>query len=107
MRFYEFEAKKLLAKQGVRLPAGGAAATVSEYDLLREVGLAVEIDGPIHSVSREADNERQRYLERSGIRFVRLPAELVERDPAAALALIRDSLLPSLAPAGEGPGVRA
>ncbi len=22
MRFYEFEAKKLLAKQGVRLPAG-------------------------------------------------------------------------------------
>ncbi len=30
MRFYGFEAKKLLAKQGVRLPVGGTAETSEE-----------------------------------------------------------------------------
>lgn len=39
MRFYEFEAKKLLAKQGVRLPAGGTAKTPGEArKLASEVG---------------------------------------------------------------------
>ncbi|HEY8766712.1 MAG TPA: hypothetical protein VIP09_05565 [Dehalococcoidia bacterium] len=41
MRFYEFEAKKLLAKQGVRLPAGGTAKTPGEARKL-----ASEVGGP-------------------------------------------------------------
>ncbi len=42
MRFSEFEAKKLLAKQGVRLPAGGTAKTPVEARLL-----ASEVAGPV------------------------------------------------------------
>lgn len=42
MRFYEFEAKRLLAKQGVRLPAGGTAETPDEARRL-----AAEIGGPV------------------------------------------------------------
>src|SRR3990170_7965246 len=36
MRFYEFEAKKLLAKHGVRLPQGGTADTPEEAARLAE-----------------------------------------------------------------------
>lgn len=39
MRFYEFEAKKLLAKQGVRLPAGATAETPEE-ELNRSIDLS-------------------------------------------------------------------
>ncbi len=39
MRFYEFEAKQLLAKQGVPTPQGGLAATAEEAERI-----AVEID---------------------------------------------------------------
>jgi hypothetical protein len=47
MRFYEFEAKKLLAKQGVRLPEGGTAATPAEAR-----HLAAEISGPLWRADR-------------------------------------------------------
>jgi hypothetical protein len=47
MRFYEFEAKKLLAKQGVRLPEGGTAATPAEAR-----HLAAEINGPVWQADR-------------------------------------------------------
>jgi succinyl-CoA synthetase beta subunit len=47
MRFYEFEAKKLLAKQGVRLPEGGTAATPAEAR-----HLAAEISGPLWQADR-------------------------------------------------------
>ena len=42
MRFYEFEAKKLLAKHGVRLPQGGTAETPEEAGKL-----AAEVGGPV------------------------------------------------------------
>ena len=47
MRFYEFDAKKLLAKQGVRLPEGGTAATPAEAR-----HLAAEISGPLWQADR-------------------------------------------------------
>ena len=42
MRLYEFEAKKLLAKHGVRLPEGGSAETADEA-----ARLAADIGGPV------------------------------------------------------------
>lgn len=50
--------------------------------------LAVEVDGPIHEMQRQADSERQQILESMGIRFLRLPAARVEGDLPAALAAI-------------------
>ena len=53
-----------------------------------EERLAVEVDGAIHEFQRQADNERRQILESMGIRFLRLPAALVESDLAEALATI-------------------
>ena len=53
-----------------------------------EERLAVEVDGAIHEFQRQADNERRQILESMGIRFLRLPAALVESDLAEALAMI-------------------
>jgi len=53
-----------------------------------EERLAVEIDGSVHQGTSAADRERQLILESMGIRFLRLPAILVERDLPAALAMI-------------------
>lgn len=50
--------------------------------------LAVEMDGPVHETQRQADGERQQILESRGIRFLRLPAALVEGDLPAALTAI-------------------
>jgi adenine-specific DNA-methyltransferase len=74
-----------------------------------EARLAIEIDGPIHAKQTVADRARQSALESLGIRFLRIPAELVESNLDAALNLIDAALcdLPSPAAAGEGPGVRA
>ena len=58
----------------------------------RDKRLAVEIDGPVHGAQRGADEERQRILESMGVRFLRLPATLVEQDLSAALAAIQESL---------------
>jgi len=71
------------------------------------IRLAVEIDGDIHDTIQVADKERQTMLESIGIRFVRLPAELVESDLDAALAAIKQAggFNPSpapQAPTGEG-----
>ncbi len=171
MKFYEFEAKRLLAKQGVRLPDGGTRAltpspsparrargavgalppqqlprasaelqqaardlrqgqTKSEailWKALRNRGanglkfrrqhpvgafiidfychehaLAVEIDGPIHDYSQTADAERQAALESLGLRFVQIPAETVERDVEAAIALINAAVSAHPSPSGRG-----
>ncbi|HEY8765725.1 MAG TPA: endonuclease domain-containing protein [Dehalococcoidia bacterium] len=74
-----------------------------------ETRLAIEIDGPIHAKKTAADRARQSALESLGIRFVRVPSELVERDLNAVLNQISAALSdpPSPAAAGEGPGVRA
>ena len=71
--------------------------------------LAIEIDGQIHARQSSADRDRQRALESFGIRFLRLPAALVEHDLEVALQLIQSALTdcPSPAAAGEGSGMRA
>ncbi len=53
-------------------------------------GLAVEVDGTIHDDPEQSllDSERQRLLESLGIRFVRLPNDLVLNDLRAALIKI-------------------
>ena len=48
MRFYEFEAKTLLAKRGVRLPQGGTAETPEEAARLDEYHARVlAVVGPL------------------------------------------------------------
>ena len=56
-------------------------------------GLAVEVDGSIHDDPEQAvlDSERQSLLESLGIRFVRLPNDLVLNDPRAALIRITEA----------------
>jgi len=56
-----------------------------------ELRLAVEVDGAIHNSPehRTADAARQSELEGSGIRFIRIPASVVEADIDHALELIR------------------
>src|SRR5438477_374537 len=71
--------------------------------------LIVEVDGPIHEVQKNADQCRQQLLESLGLRFLRPPTELVEKDLPAALAAIRagirgDSLTPGPLPHKEGEG---
>jgi very-short-patch-repair endonuclease len=56
------------------------------------VGLVVEVDGEYHSRRRRADAARDRKLARLGYRVVRIDAELVLRDVAGAVALIRAAL---------------
>src|SRR2546422_9291185 len=60
--------------------------------------LAIETDGKVHKKTRDADAERQALLESMGIRFLRLPAELVEEDLDRALQLVREALAAPLLP---------
>jgi very-short-patch-repair endonuclease len=55
----------------------------------REVGLAIEVDGPYHSDRRRADERRDAALGRMGYRVLRLEAELVLRNLPEALKRIR------------------
>jgi very-short-patch-repair endonuclease len=55
--------------------------------------LIVEIDGAYHARRATADARRDRYLRRAGYRVVRIPAELVMRDIAAAVQLVRVALV--------------
>lgn len=59
------------------------------------VRLVVEVDGPHHAVRRAADARRDRALERSGWRILRLPAELVERELPVAVQHVREALRPA------------
>ena len=53
MRFYEFEAKQLLAKQGVPTPKGGVAATPEEAErVASEVGGATVLKSQVLSGGR-------------------------------------------------------
>ena len=54
--------------------------------------LIVEVDGPIHARKRGSDARRDRKLQRAGFRVLRVSAELVLSDLAAAVALIRAAL---------------
>lgn len=84
MRFYEYEAKRLLAKQGVRLPDGGLAKQPHEASRL-----AAEIGAPVVLKSMVLSGGR---MKAGGVLFADTP------DEAAAAALkilelpIRDQL---------------
>jgi len=54
--------------------------------------LVVEVDGPWHGSRETADARRDEALRRAGYRVLRLPAALVERDPEAAVARVREAL---------------
>src|SRR3990172_1759612 len=84
MRFYEYEAKRLLAKQGIRLPAGGTAET--PQDARR---LASEVGGPVVLKSQVLAGGR---MKAGGVKFADTPAE-AEAAAAGILRLeIRDQL---------------
>src|SRR5712692_4384600 len=84
MRFYEFEAKKLLAKQGVRLPAGGTADTPEEAQ-----HLAAEIGGPVVLKSQVLSGGR---MKAGGVKFAATPHEAGEAAAEILKLPIRDQL---------------
>jgi succinyl-CoA synthetase beta subunit len=75
MRFYEFEAKRLLAREGVRLPQGGTAGTPDEA-----AKLAAEVGGPVVLKSQVLTGGR---MKAGGVKFADTPDEA--RDHAAAI----------------------
>jgi len=54
-----------------------------------EARLIVEVDGGYHESRRAADARRDKVLRRAGYRVLRVPAELVHRDLAGTVALVR------------------
>jgi adenine-specific DNA-methyltransferase len=54
--------------------------------------LIVEVDGGYHASRVRADARRDETLRRAGYRVLRLPAELVRRDLAAALRRVARAL---------------
>ncbi|MBI1885909.1 MAG: acetate--CoA ligase family protein [Chloroflexi bacterium] len=78
MRFYEFEAKKLLARHRVPLPGGGTAETPADTRRL-----AQELGGPVVLKSQVLTGGR---MKAGGVRFADSPRE-AEREAAAILAL--------------------
>ncbi|MEX0801588.1 MAG: ATP-grasp domain-containing protein [Dehalococcoidia bacterium] len=75
MRFYEFEAKRLLAREGVRLPQGGTANTPDEA-----AKLAADVGGPVVLKSQVLSGGR---MKAGGVKFADTPDEA--RDHAAAI----------------------
>jgi len=67
VRFYEFEAKRLLAKGGVRLPDGGTAATPADASRI-----AAKIAGPVVLKSQVLSGGR---MKAGGVKFADTPAE--------------------------------
>ena len=76
MRFYEFEAKRLLAKHGVRLPQGGTADTPEEA-----ARLAAEAGGPVVLKSQVLTGGR---MKAGGVKFADTPED-AHREAAAIL----------------------
>jgi succinyl-CoA synthetase beta subunit/citryl-CoA synthetase large subunit len=67
MRFYEYEAKSLLRKQGVRLPDGGTAETAKDAArIASDIGGAVVLKSQVLSGGR---------MKAGGIKFADTPAE--------------------------------
>lgn len=54
--------------------------------------LIVEVDGGIHLSRYDLDRLRDEAFTRRGLRTLRIDAELVERDLAAAVALVRAAI---------------
>ena len=57
--------------------------------------LAVEVDGGYHAYRRQADSRRDKLIGLLGWRVVRLPAEMVLREPSAAVERVREALAES------------
>ena len=70
MRFYEFESKAILAKQGIRLPKGGTAKSADEARKL-----AAEIDGLTVLKSQVLSGGR---MKAGGVKFADTPDEAAE-----------------------------
>ena len=67
MRFYEFEAKQLLAKAGIATSKGGLATTPAEAErIARDVG------GPVVLKSQVLSGGR---MKAGGVKFAETPAE--------------------------------
>jgi very-short-patch-repair endonuclease len=60
--------------------------------LAPSVGLIVEVDGAYRARRQSADASRDLKLRRLGFRVIRVSAELVLTDLAAAVALVRAAL---------------
>ncbi len=56
------------------------------------IRLVVEVDGPIHARHRSYDARRDRDLGRLGYHVLRIPAALVMKEFAAAMAMVRRTL---------------
>ena len=67
MRFYEFEAKQLLAKQGVPTPKGGVASTPEEAERI-----AADANGPVVLKSQVLAGGR---MKAGGVKFADSPAD--------------------------------
>jgi succinyl-CoA synthetase beta subunit/citryl-CoA synthetase large subunit len=78
MRFYEYEAKRLLAKQGVRLPQGGTADAPEDAKRL-----AAEVGGPVVLKSQVLSGGR---MKAGGVRFADTPDD-AQREAADILKL--------------------
>ena len=64
--------------------------------------LVLEVDGGVHDGRTEADAQRQRALELTGVRFVRFSTAEVERNLRAVLDALRAQLSPPSPLVGEG-----
>src|SRR5207237_7569328 len=84
MRFYEFESKLILAKQGVPLPHGGTASTPGQARQL-----ALELGAPTVLKSQVLSGGR---MKAGGEKFAETPGEAVEAAHAILKLPIRDQL---------------
>jgi very-short-patch-repair endonuclease len=60
--------------------------------LASSIKLAVEIDGGYHERQVSLDARRQQRLQRAGYRVLRLPRDLVMRQTAVAVRLVREAV---------------
>ncbi len=72
-----------------QVPVGGLY--IADF-LAPSIGLIVEVDGAYHARRQRADERRTFKLTRLGYRVVRVSAQLVLTDLAAAVALVRAAL---------------
>ncbi|MGB2693861.1 MAG: ATP-grasp domain-containing protein [Dehalococcoidia bacterium] len=84
MRFYEFEAKQLLARQGVPTPKGGVATTPEEAERI-----AADIGGPVVLKSQVLAGGR---MKAGGVKFADTPAEAKSAAADILKLEIRDQL---------------
>jgi very-short-patch-repair endonuclease len=71
----------------------------------KELFLAIEIDGDTHIYKYDYDEERQKYLEKSGIRFLRFEDIEVKKNMTNVLRVIEDWIKknePTPGPSREG-----